>query len=41
VNDGVLRGSIVRGWLRLAGYADEDVPVLPSIDPAVAGYVCV
>lgn len=45
VNDGVLRGSIVRGWLRLLGLddvnggdgGDNEIPVLPTIDPAVAG----
>mmetsp|Transcript_35423 Transcript_35423/g.43745 ORF Transcript_35423/g.43745 Transcript_35423/m.43745 type:complete len:382 (-) Transcript_35423:777-1922(-) len=32
VNDGRKRGALMRGWLRKLGVADEDVPILPSLD---------
>ena len=32
VNDGQKRGALMRGWLRKLGVADDDVPILPSID---------
>ena len=39
VGDGVARGCVMRGWLRRLGYADGEVPVLPSVDTATAGVV--
>lgn len=36
VNNGLHRGAVVRGFVRLLGVADEDIEILPSVDGCVA-----
>lgn len=37
VNNGLHRGAVTRGFLRLLGISDESVEILPSVDGCVAG----
>ena len=36
-NNGLLRGAVIRGWLRRLGIADELVPIMPSVDGVHGG----